>query len=168
MIALFNYCFERSALSKNYIQTVAEAWAKNNIKTFNDLDCYYEKQEKLNVISNTISKKLGLNRRLSEYEHSYIEKWNIDYGYNLDIMEIALKKTTSKANPNFDYLDKLLTDWHDHNFTTVDEVQSFLANMKQKNKNIQNLEKTTGYNKYEQRAYDNLNDLYSNLTSVNG
>ena len=43
MIALFAYCFDKSALHKNYIQTVADAWAKNSIKTYNDLDLYYEK-----------------------------------------------------------------------------------------------------------------------------
>ena len=37
----------------------------------------------------------------------------LDYNYSMDIIEIALKKTTSKANPSFDYLDKLLTDWND-------------------------------------------------------
>ena len=46
MIALFRYCFNRSALHRNYIQAVADAWSKSNIKTFNDLDIYYEKQEK--------------------------------------------------------------------------------------------------------------------------
>ena len=60
MIALFGYCFNRSALHRNYIQTVAEAWYKNNIKTFNDLDIYYEKQEKIKKISKNISKKLGI------------------------------------------------------------------------------------------------------------
>lgn len=35
--------------------------------------------------------------------------------------------------------------------------------MKEKNKNVQNLEKTAGYNKYEQRSYDNLNNLYANV-----
>ena len=163
MIALFGYCFDRSALHKAYIQRVAETWYKNNIKTFNDLDTYYEKQEKLKTIANTIAKKLGLHRQLSEYEYAYIEKWNIDYGYNLEIIEIALKKTTSKANPNFDYLNKLLSDWHDRGFKTVDEIQNFLSEMKQKNKNVQKLEKTTGYGKYDQREYDNLNSLYANL-----
>ena len=122
MIALFGYCFDRSALHKAYIQRVAESWYKNNIKTFNDLDTYYEKQEKVKVLANTISKKLGLNRLLSEYEYAYVEKWNVDYGYNFDIIEIALKKTTSKANPNFDYLNKLLSDWHDRGFKTSSEV----------------------------------------------
>ena len=163
MIALFGYCFDRSALHKAYIQRVAESWYKNNIKTFNDLDTYYEKQEKVKVLANTISKKLGLNRLLSEYEYAYVEKWNVDYGYNFDIIEIALKKTTSKANPNFDYLNKLLSDWHDRGFKTSSEVQNFLAEMKNKNKNVQKLEKSTGYNKYDQRNYDNLNNLYANL-----
>lgn len=163
MIALFDYCFNRSALHKAYIQRVAEVWNKNKVKTFNDLDTYYEKQEKVNVIANTISKKLGLHRILSEYEYAYIEKWTVDFCYPFEIIEIALKKTTSKANPNFDYLNKLLSDWHDRGFKTANEIQNFLSEMKQKNKNVQKLEKATGYNKYEQRNYDNLNNLYANL-----
>ena len=163
MIALFSYCFDRSALHKNYVQTVAEAWSKNNIKTFNDLDIYYQKQEKLNIIKKSISKKLGLARPLTQYEHGYIERWNIDYGYGMDVIEIALKKTTAKANPNFEYLDKLLTDWHSRGFKTADEVQEFLKSMKEKNKNIKKLEKETGYDKYEQRTYDNLDSLYANM-----
>ena len=163
MIALFGYCFDNSALHKNYVQTVAEAWSKNNIKTFNDLDIYCEKQEKLKLIAKTISKKLGLSRSLAQYEYAYIEKWNIDFGYGLDIIEIALKRTTSKANPSFDYLDKLLTDWHERGFKTPEDVQNFLAEIKKKNKNIKKLEKETGYDKYEQRTYDNLDNLYANL-----
>ena len=162
MIALFRYCFNRSALYRNYIQAVAEAWAKNNIRTFNDLDIYYEKQEKLKKISKTISKKLGITRQLSQYEEAYIEKWTIEYNYSMDIIEIALKKTTSKTNPNFDYLDKLLTDWHDRKFSTIDQIQKFLNDIKQKNKNIKNLEKKSGYQNYDQRNYDNLNTLYAN------
>ncbi len=167
MIALFRYCFNRSALHRNYIQTVAEAWFKNNIKTFNDLDKYYEKQEKLNSLQKTISKKLGITRNLSQYEESYIEKWNIDYGYNLDVIEIALKKTTSKSNPNFDYLDKLLTDWHDRNLKTTDDVQNFLVHMKEKNKNIKTLEKNNGYSNYDQRNYNDLNNFYANNFTPN-
>ena len=162
MIALFGYCFDKSALHRNYIQTVAAAWAKNNIKTFTDLDIYYEKQEKLKKISKTISKKLGITRQLSQYEEGYIEKWTIEYNYSMNIIEIALKKTTSKANPNFDYLDKLLTDWHDRKFSTIDQIQKFLNDIKQKNKNIKNLEKKSGYQNYDQRNYDNLNTLYAN------
>lgn len=163
MIALFQYCYNRSALHRNYIQTVAEAWFKNNVKTFSDLDSLFEKQEKLNTLYKAIGKKLGYSRPLTEYEKGYIEKWSIEYGFSLDIIEIALKKTTSKTNPNFDYLDKLISDWHDRGFKTSEEIQTFLSELKQKNKDIKKLEKNTGYNNYDQRKYDNLNSLYANL-----
>ncbi|MBQ3407855.1 MAG: DnaD domain protein [Clostridia bacterium] len=162
MNALFRYCFNRSALHRNYIQAVAEAWFQNNIKTFNDLDKYYEKQEKLNTLQKTISKKLGITRNLTQYEEGYIEKWNMDFGYNLDVIEIALRKTTSKSNPNFEYLDKLLTDWHERSLKTSNDVQSFLVQMKEKNKNIKTLEKNTGYSNYDQRNYNDLNSFYTN------
>ena len=162
MIALFGYCFDKSALHHNYIQAVADSWSKNKIESYNDLEQYYEKQEKLNKIANAISKKLGLGRQLSQYEYAYIEKWLIDFNFSFDIIEIALKRTTSKVNPSFDYIDKLLTDWHDRGFTTTEQVQKFLADIKQKNNNIKELEKKTGYQKYEQRSYDNLNHLYAN------
>lgn len=162
MIALFGYCFDKSALHRNYVQTVAEAWSKNNIKTFNDLDLYFQKQETLNKTKKSISKKLGLSRMLTQYEEAYIEKWLVDFGYKLDVIELALKKTTSKSNPSFDYIDKLICDWHDRNLKTVCDVQKFLEEFKQKNKNKKELEKKAKYNNYEQRQYDNLDYLYAN------
>lgn len=162
MIALFRYCYEKSALHKNYIQVVAEAWAKNNIKTFSDLDKYYEKQESLAKVGKTISKKLGITRQLTQYEMSYIEKWTIDFGYNLNIIEIALKKTTSKTNPSFDYIDKLISCWNERNLRTPEAVTKFISDMNQKNKDIKKFEKTATYNNYSQRSYNDFSNLYAN------
>ena len=86
----------------------------------------------------------------------------MDFGYSLDIIEIALKKTTSKANPNFDYLNKLISDWYEKGLKSPEQVQQYLIDMKAKQKNVQDLQKSTGYNKYNQRSYDNLDDLYVN------
>lgn len=162
MIALFRYCFEKSALHRNYVQAVADAWNKNNIKTFSDLDKYYQKQEKLNTIKKSICKKLGFNRALTQFEEAYIEKWIVDFEYSIKIIDVALKKTTSKANPNFDYLDKLLTDWHERGFKTENEILDFMKNLKEKKSSVKELSKKSGYQSYEQRNYDNLDTLYAN------
>lgn len=138
-----------------------------NIKNFNDLEIYFEKQDKLRTIANTISKKLNLNRQLSQYETSYVSRWNIDYGFNFDIIELALKRTTSKTNFNFDYLDKILTDWHDRNLKTPAEINSYLKESKTKNQNIKKLEKQTGYTNYEQRDFSNWDNFYINNTNNN-
>ena len=162
MIALFRYCFEKSALHRNYIQVVADAWFKNNIKTFSDLDYYFQKQEKINKIKKQVSKKLGLTRALSQYEEAYIEKWVVDFNYEFNVIEIALKRTTSKANPTFDYIDKLICSWNERGLKTVDDVNKFLLEFKQKQKNVKELEKKTNYNNHNQRKYDNLDSLYAN------
>ena len=162
MLALFNYCYNKSALHRNYVQAVADSWFKNNIKTYTDLEKHEQKQEVFYNIKRQISKKLGLSRQLTQFEEAYIQKWIVDFSYTLEIIEIALKKTTSKSNPSFDYLDKLLTDWYDRNLKTTTDIENFLNSLKEKKQNIKNLEKKSGYNSYEQRNYDNLDSLYAN------
>lgn len=161
MIALFRYCFNKSALHRSYISTVAEAWNKNKIKTFADLDLYYQKQEKVKTISNAIKKKLRLSRNLSEYEEAYVTKWNITFGYDMDIIEIALKKTTSKFNPSFEYIDKILSDWHEKGLNSVDKILVYIEN--QKNKPVQKMDNKKKTSSFTQRPYTDLNNFYSNV-----
>lgn len=161
MIALFEYCFSRSALHKKYVQTVAEAWGNNKIHTWNDLDLYYQKQEKLVKIKKTIAKKLG-KTTLTQYEEAYIEKWVIDFGYELNIIEIALKRTTFKANPTFEYFNNIITDWHDRNLKTANEILAFIEQRNKQKKDTKQLEKQVAKASFDQRQYDNLAFLYAN------
>lgn len=162
MIALFNYCLKRSALHKNYVQVVADAWSKSNVKTYSDLEEYFKKQEVLQKIEKGIQKKLGMARPLTEYEKGYIEKWVVDFSYTLEIIELALKRTTSKSSFSFDYLDKIISDWHDRNLKTSDDVQNFLVQYKAQQKSKKELEKKVKLNNFEQRSYDNFDSLYAN------
>lgn len=162
MIALFQYCFDKSALHKNYVKTVADAWYTNGIKTFSDLEEYDENNQKVKKLKKNISKKLGLNRNLTQYEEAYIEKWLQEYKYDIEIIELALKKTTSKSNPNFDYIDKIITDWYERKLLNSEDVKNYLLEFKNKSKQIKELEKKTGYQNYDQRNIDNFDKFYAN------
>ncbi len=162
MLALFDYCYNRSAMHRNYVQTVAEAWASNKIKTWNDLDQYYEKQESLNKFKKTIAKKLGKYNGLTQYEEAYIENWVLNFGYDMNVIEIALKRTTSKQNPTFDYINRIITDWHERNLKTPSEINAFLEQRKKQEKSVKDLKASTIKKTYEQRNYDNLDFLYAN------
>ena len=162
MIALFDYCYKRSALHRNYIQTVAEAWASNNVKTWNDLDIYYQKQEKLNKIKKSIAKKLGKQNNLTQYESAYIENWVSNFGYDMDIIELALKRTVFKQNPTFEYINKLITDWHERGLKTPDQVTAFIEQRRKQEKNAKELKASVKKTNYEQRKYNNLDFLYAN------
>lgn len=162
MIALFDYCYKRSALHRNYVQTVAEAWASNKVKTYSDLDNYYQQQESLNKIKKSIAKKLGKYNGLTQYEEAYIENWVLNFGYDMSIIEIALKRTTFKQNPTFEYINNIITDWHDRNLKTPSEIEAFLEQRKQQEKNTKELKSKVNKANYEQRSYDNLDFLYAN------
>lgn len=165
MIALFSYCLDKSALHRNYVAAVADAWSKNNIKTYNDLELYFEKAEKVKTISNSIKRKLKLSRNLTIFEEAFVEKWHITYGYDITIIDIALKKTTSKLNPSFAYIDKLITSWHDRGFKTAEQIEKFMN--ESKNKPVQKQSNQTKDSNYTQRKYDDLNKLYANVKKNN-
>ena len=63
---------------------------------------------------------------------------------------------------NFDYLDKMISDWKDRNLSSADDVKTYLLNFKNKTKKVQELQKKTNYNNYEQRNITNFDDLYAN------
>lgn len=162
MITLFDYCYKRSALHRNYIQTVAESWAANKVKTWNDLDRYSEKQENLNKFKKIIAKKLGKRNGLTQYEEAYIENWVLNFQYDMDVIEIALKRTTYKQNPTFEYINNIITDWHERNLKTPAEINAFIEQRKKQEKSAKNLKSQVNKANYDQRNYDNLDFLYAN------
>lgn len=162
MINLFDYCYSKSALHKNYVQTVAEAWGLNKIKNLDDLENYYMGQEKLMKIKKEIAKKLGRRNGLTQYEEAYIETWVNDYKYDLSVIEIALKRTTLRSNPSFEYINNIIKDWNDRNLRTPVQVNQFLEQRKKQAKDTKDLQKQVKKESFEQRTYSNLNFLYAN------
>lgn len=162
IISLFDYCFRKSALHKNYVKAVADAWNINNIKTLGDLENYYLKQDKFIKLNKTIAKKLGRYGGLTEYEEAYVHKWVEEYKYDMNVIEIALKRTTFKSNVSFEYLNNLITDWYDRNLRTPAEITEFLEKRKQQSKNVKELNKKVKKESFEQREYGNLSFLYAN------
>ena len=162
MINLFDYCYSKSALHKNYVQTVAEAWGLNKIKNLDDLENYYMGQEKLMKIKKEIAKKLGRRNGLTQYEEAYIETWVNDYKYDLSVIEIALKRTTLRSNPSFEYINNIIKDWNDRNLRTPVQVNQFLEQRRKQAKDTKELQKQVKKESFEQRTYSNLNFLYAN------
>ena len=168
LIALFDYCFKKSALHRNYVQAVAEAWNQNKIKDLGDLERYYIEVDRIMKIKKSIAKKLGRHNGLTQYEEAYIEKWVNEYKYDMDVIEISLKRTTFRSNPSFEYLNNVLTDWHDRNLQTAAQVMDFLEKRKQQTNSEKDLKQKVKKENFEQREYSNLSFLYANKDNLEG
>ncbi|MEI3436194.1 MAG: DnaD domain protein [Clostridia bacterium] len=117
-------------------------------------------------IKKTIAKKLGKHGGLTQYEEAYIENWILDFGYDMNVIEIALKRTTYKQNPTFEYINSIITDWHERNLKTPDQVEAFLEQRKKQTKDIKEMKSKVSKANYEQRQYDNLDFLYANNDNI--
>jgi len=168
MLALFKYCYDKHALHKNYLTTVAEDWFLNKVKNVHDLDSYYMKREKTNKIKKQIAKKMGIMRNLTEYEEAYIEKWTNEFGYDFAAIEVALKKTTAKTNPNFDYLNGIFRNWNEKGLKSKADIEEYLKQNKDKQKlikdnTVQGAKPSSAYINPEQTEFNDLDRFYSNM-----
>jgi DnaD/phage-associated family protein len=156
MYALFQHCYDHRALSKSYIVKVAENWHSKNIKNSFDLDAYFIKYQKCKEIKSVIIKKLKLGRNLTEYEEEFVEKWCLEYGYGLDIVEIALQKTTAKPYPSFKYLNGIIASWHREGLTTKEQIMAYENSSVKKQPAVRTDSRENPHIKnFEQRAYGN-------------
>lgn len=122
--ALFQECGRRNKLnSKAYINKVAENWAARKIITHQDLSRYFMEYEKINKITGKIARKL--RKTMTEYDEEIVTRWVEDYAYDFDIIELALRKVVKLANPNLEYVDRILKEWFASQLKTADAIMAY-------------------------------------------
>ena len=83
----------------------------------------------------------------------------------MDVIDLALKKASMKGAVNFQYIDKIITDWNEHDLKTVnqitqyDEAKKFTTTQTKPTPNKTAIPKAN----FKSRQYDNLNNFYSNV-----
>ncbi len=167
MFALFRHCYDYKALSRQYIAKVADNWHSKNIRNSFDLDKYSMETQKIKDIRGMILKKLRKQGLLTEYEEAYVDKWVSEYGYDGGIIELALKRTTSAVNPSFEYINKILTNWHEKGYKTKEEITAAEGARKPSDSDKSKAREKTIPQKgnFDQRKYDDeyFDKLYKDV-----
>jgi DnaD/phage-associated family protein len=153
MVSLFQYCYDRGALNRNYIGQVASNWSKRNITSHFELEKYMEAFQKSRELGYKIAKALRLHRSLTVYEEEYVDIWTNQYGYDMDVIEIALKQTTGKSRLNFRYINGILTNWFKEGLRTKEDVCSYILTKQASAKNEAAASKVPQKDNFKQRKY---------------
>ncbi|MEG0073768.1 MAG: DnaD domain protein [Clostridia bacterium] len=166
MIALFNYCYEKNAMSKNYIEKVVEGWNRAGVRTFNQLEEYFEISDKLFKIENKVIKALRMQRQMTQGELNLLKNWVIQYNYTFDIIEYAISKALGKGNPIM-YVNGIIENWNTTGYKTLEEIK--IASEKAQEEIKKNAvktsvkkEKTAKFKGYE-RNYQDMSEFYDNI-----
>lgn len=166
MYMLFQQCHSNRVMTKPYVRKVASEWAKRNIKTMAELEEYLVDYEKMKELTRMISKKLRLNRNLTEYEEEIVSKWYFTYKYDFKIIEIALRKSARKTNFSIMTFDKIITEWFSNGLNDADSILAYEEERRKKyaasnSKGTPDTNDIPQMRNYEEREYDE--EFFKNL-----
>jgi DnaD/phage-associated family protein len=146
----FIYCIERKNVkSFKYIESVLSSWYDSNIKTIEDLGDYFEKQSEIFGYYRKIKNSLGFSgRQLTKSEMDIIDKWFFEWNFSIDMVLKALENSSKIPNPNINYFNSILNDWHKKGYKKVSEIKE---RKKSNYKDNKKSKKKSDFDNFEQR-----------------
>ncbi len=109
--AATTYCTEHMKTNVNYIAKVVMQWTEDGYRTKEDVENHLKTIGERQTCYKRIIQSLGLNRAATSAEKRMIDVWMDEWRYNLDRILEACDKTISTANPNLNYVNKVLENW---------------------------------------------------------
>lgn len=125
LMLMINYCRSRRRLNIREIERLSYDWNDNGINTYDlavqHLSALKEKQSR----SATIMGILGFyNRRPSDSERAFIEKW-ISMGFDDDMIKLAYERMMARTHEvSFAYLNAILERWKKEGITTASKAET--------------------------------------------
>ena len=155
---LVEYCVEKNRKSMHYMEKVALSWHKAGIHT---VSAAKEANARYNRTNTAVKRAFGISgRNLVENELAYIEKWTNQYGFSVELITEACKRTMQNTHqPSFEYTDSILKNWKNKKVSSLEEIAALDAaflNRKPpiaRQKNVSAVTKNK-FNNFPQRNYD--------------
>ena len=120
LLHLYEYCISLGKTNVKYVQAVALSWAENGVTTTAQAE---EFCVSYNSTFHTIAKTLGLGRSLASIERRYADRWLNEWHMDLAVVIEACNRTLlSIQKADFKYIDGILTNWHNANVHTLQDV----------------------------------------------
>ena len=119
---LIEYCTSNNHKAMHYIEKVAISWVDEGIVTL--------EQAKAKTVSDKryfqILSALGTSKStLTPAEKKCMSKWLDTYGFHLDIILEACRKTVMQTSkPSLNYVDSILTSWFNEKVKTLDDIKA--------------------------------------------
>lgn len=166
---LVEYCISKGHSSLRYMDKVALGWADSGISTVEQAKNDSAAHSKAYY---AVMKALGITgRNLIQSEIDFINKWNNEYNFTIELINEACKRTIGATHqPSFEYTDTILTNWYRNNVHNMNDVsrldQSFSKNKQAASRTAENVTKSkhNKFNNFDQRTqdYDQLEKLLLN------
>nr|WP_243126719.1 DnaD domain protein [Hominisplanchenecus murintestinalis] len=151
---LIEYCVSKGSKSRHYMEKVAFEWAKEGIHTV------HEAKQSTNLYNRNYYKILNAfgikGRGPAKPETEYMDCWLNTYHFTLEIILEACARTIAQTQrPNFQYADKILSEWHKSNVHHLSDIKALdAAHLKKQKAEKPKTAPANKFNNFHQRDYD--------------
>lgn len=151
---LMQYCVDKGHKNFHYIEKTALEWAKADIATPKQAQEYTALYNKT-VYS--IMKELGKNSTPAPAEMDYIVRWVNEYGFPMDIILEACRRTVLSVDKNrFEFAEKILSSWKEQDVQQKSDILRLDDMFRQRRKPVSAPAKSNAnrFNQFPQNDYD--------------
>jgi len=118
---LLEYCIEQGHTSFHYIESVAEGWNREGLRSPAEIK---EATADRNRAAYSVKKAFGITQRaLVKEETAYVEKWTKKFDMEL-ILEACGRTMAAIHNPSFQYADRILSAWEEKSVRSLSDVEA--------------------------------------------
>ena len=161
IVYAYSYCKNRDKHSVRYIAAVVKRWADEGLSNVLAVEEYLKNTDQRHYLYKRVCRALGFARNATEEEMKIMDRWFDDMGYNIERVLEACGKTSGISNPNINYVNKVLTNWHN-------EKNGKTPEGKPKSVPIALVQKYYSYlrNKAEEEAEHRKGEVYKKVKSI--
>ena len=113
----YAYCVKRKKTNIKYIAAVINGWTQRGFRDVAAVEKYLSEADKKNHMYKRIFQgRLGSSRNVVDGSRSgkkIMDTWFEEMEFSLDKVLEACSKTTGIANPNINYVNKVLVNWYE-------------------------------------------------------
>lgn len=120
----FFYATEvKQIYSTKYVEGIVRNWAQENIRTMEDIEQSYIKNDEKYYRYNKVMKAIGLQKKaLSQVDLELVNSWFDELGFDMTMVYEACKRTSNTRQPSLSYVDAILKAWKDRQIHSVEEI----------------------------------------------
>lgn len=156
IIEAFRYGTERKGKrSIPYVEGIVRNWADDNVRTKEALEENFRTRDEMYYRYSRLLQLMGLGHKgYIEEDVIRVEGWIRSWGFSMEMLEAAAKRTSQSKNPNWNYMEKILASWKAKDIMKPEDLHKDQKPSRQRvaRKNIEN----SRTEKYSSKALDDM------------
>ena len=112
IVYAYSYCKAKNKQNIRYVAAVVKGWVSEGLCDTAAVEEYLKDTDQKHYSYKRVCKALGFARNATEEEKKLMDSWFDDMGFTMDTVLEACGKTSGIPNPNMNYVNTILTNWH--------------------------------------------------------